>query len=53
MWMIRGRRSRLLAALKDEDPTVRVSAIHALGKDPSAEVVPRLLGLFRDPEHRA
>ena len=26
----------LLAALKDEDPTVRVSAIHALSKDTSA-----------------
>ena len=38
----------LLAALKDEDPTVRVSAIHALSKDASAEVMPRVLALFRD-----
>ena len=33
----------LLAALNDDDPTVRVSAIHALSKDASAEVTPKLL----------
>ena len=40
----------LLAALGDEDPTVRVSAIHALSKDAGAEVTLNLLALLRDPE---
>ena len=40
----------LLAALRDEDPTVRVSAIHALGKATTAEVWPKLVALFRDRE---
>jgi len=40
----------LLAALNDDEPTVRVSAIHALSKDPSAEVVPKLVERLCDPE---
>ncbi len=40
----------LLAALKDQDPTVRVSAIHALSKDNSGRVTLKLLERLRDPE---
>jgi len=40
----------LLAALNDSDPTVRVSAIYALGKDASGDVMLKLLERFRDPE---
>jgi HEAT repeat protein len=36
----------LLAALKDEDPTVRVSAIHALSRDADAGVTLNLLDLI-------
>ena len=45
-----GARQPLLAALADKDPSVRVSAIHALGKDHSGEVVGRLLALLRDAD---
>lgn len=45
-------REPLLAALHDEDPTVRVSAIHALGKDYDGDVTARLLGLFHDADRR-
>ena len=40
----------LLAALSDQDPTVRVSAIHALGKDAGEEVTMHLRAHLSDPE---
>jgi HEAT repeat protein len=40
----------LLAALRDADPSVRVSAIYALSRDASGEVTLRLRERFRDPE---
>src|SRR5271168_2087967 len=47
-----GATAPLLAALDDEESTVRVSAIHALSRDSSPEVTLKLLTLLRDADSR-